>query len=391
MKKTKITAVATLGLLLAACSAGGGNGAPQEDAAKTVKIGVVLSSTGGAAGMGELERRGVELYEKLHGEEQNLEFIYADDKSDPGAAVSAVNKMIAEDQVDAVICCTTTPASLAVREPLELAETMQVSVAAGADIVEPAAERVYSFKTPYTDRAVQTAAVADMKANGVKSVAVLYLDDAYGEGGKAALEAAAADAGIDVVASAAFARDATDVTAQVLSLKKENPDAYVVWAILPSANVAQKALVDNGVAEPVYHSFGVTAPAFMDLGGDSVEGVRIAAGRLVAHQDVEGEDASSQAIKEFAEAYQEEFGESVTALSGFAYDAAGLIAQAASDTPAENGSAYRVALRNSFEKISGYVGTTGTFTYSPKDHTGIDHASLGVVVVKDGKFTSISQ
>lgn len=391
MKKTKIATVAMVCALLAACSAGSSEGADSDGRGTPLKIGVVMSSTGAAAGMGELERRGVELYEQLYAEEQNLEFVYADDKSDPGAAVAAVNRMIAEDQVDAVICCTTTPASLAVREPLEQAQTIQVSVAAGAEIVEPAAERPFSFKTPYTDRAVQTAAVADMQANGVETVAVLYLDDSYGESGKAALEEAAADAGIDVVASAAFARDATDVTAQALSLKQSDPDAYVVWAILPSANVAQKALIDNGVTEPVYHSFGITAPAFMELGGESVEDVRVAAGRLVAHQDVEGDDEESQAIRALAEAYKETFNDEVTALAGFAFDAAGLISYAGSQTPPGTGPEFRAALRNSFETISNYVGTTGSFSYSAEDHTGIDHESLGIVVVRDGQFSSAAQ
>lgn len=376
MKASKLFPAIVACVLLAAC------GTDSTGSDDVTKIGVIMSSTGAASGMGVPERQGVELYDRLHAESENLEFIYADDKSDPGVAVAELNRMVIEDQIDAVICCTTTPASLAIREAIEQHGVLQMSVAAGAEIVEPPSERPLSFKTPYTDRAVQVAAVEDMKTNGVESVAVLHLDDSYGESGRDALYEAAEDAGIEVVATAAYGRDSTDVTAQALSLRAASPDAYVVWGILPSANVAQSALFNIGVTEPTYHSFGVTTPSFMELGGESVEGVRIAAGRLVAHGDVEAEDEESEAIRNFADAFRAEFSEEVTALSGFAYDAAGVLSAAAKEAGHTSGEEFRVAL----EGITDYVGVTGTFTYSPEDHSGIDHGSLSIIEVRDGEY-----
>ena len=61
-----------------------------------------------------------------------VSFIKYDDGSDPARAVNATRKLIQEDRVHLVICCTTTPASLAVNKVIEEERVPNLSLAAAA-------------------------------------------------------------------------------------------------------------------------------------------------------------------------------------------------------------------------------------------------------------------
>ena len=65
-----------------------------------------------------------------------VSFIKYDDGSDPARAVNATRKLIQEDRVHLVICCTTTPASLAVNKVIE--EERVLTCPRRLSVIEPA-------------------------------------------------------------------------------------------------------------------------------------------------------------------------------------------------------------------------------------------------------------
>ena len=101
----------------------------------------------------------------------------------PARAVNATRKLIQEDRVHLVICCTTTPASLAVNKVIEEERVPNLSLAAAASVIEPADAHRYTFKTPLTDRLMIDHTVDYMVKQGWKQVAFMGLEDSYGEGG----------------------------------------------------------------------------------------------------------------------------------------------------------------------------------------------------------------
>ena len=127
-----------------------------------------------------------------------VEIIFLDDATDTSQAVTNVRRLISEDEVHAVICCTITANSLAIIDAVQEAEVPTVSMAASASIIEPVEERYWVFKTPQTDRLMIQGIVEDMQAKGFESVAFLGLDDAYGEGGLTEFQTLADEAGITI-------------------------------------------------------------------------------------------------------------------------------------------------------------------------------------------------
>ena len=161
--------------------------AAQADDRPELRIGVVSSVTGGASAIATGAVAAINLMEERTAADASLpfrvSFIKYDDGSDPARAVNATRKLIQEDRVHLVICCTTTPASLAVNKVIEEERVPNLSLAAAASVIEPADAHRFTFKTPLTDRLMIDHTVDYMVKQGWKQVAFMGLEDSYGEGG----------------------------------------------------------------------------------------------------------------------------------------------------------------------------------------------------------------
>jgi branched-chain amino acid transport system substrate-binding protein len=393
MRQIPFYASLAAGLLLmaSACSA------PSDTAGgdETIRIGVVVSVTGSASSLGESERNTIELFQEQFGEigGTEVEWIVEDDASDPTQAVTAVKQLIDQENVHAVVCCTVSPNSLAIIETVQGDEVPNISLAAAAQVVEPAAERTWVFKTPQNDALMVDVLTDHMLAQGIQTVGFLGFDDAYGEGGLAAFEQVIGDKAIEMTGNETYAREDTDVTAQLTRLSRANPDAYLIWAIPPGADVAQKDLVDLGLEGQVYQSHGVANATFLELGGDAIEGTFLPAGKLLTADDLADDDPQKEVLLEYRDAYEEEYGDgSANTFGGHAYDAMlvleGAIERALEgDADTSDVEAFRSTLRDEIEATSELPGTGGVFTYSADDHAGLDTDAVVMLEVREGDWT----
>jgi branched-chain amino acid transport system substrate-binding protein len=97
--------------------------------------------------------------------------------------VPNVRRLVTEDQVVAVIGASTSPASLAIIDAVAESQTPNISLAAARQIIAPVDEkRRWVFKTPQTEEQMSIPIVRDMAALGIKTVAYIGFNDAYGEG-----------------------------------------------------------------------------------------------------------------------------------------------------------------------------------------------------------------
>jgi branched-chain amino acid transport system substrate-binding protein len=371
--------------------------APTDTAAgdETIRIGVVVSVTGSASSLGEPERNTVQLFEQEFSEVggAEIEWIVEDDASDPTQAVTAVKQMIDRENVHAVVCCTVSPNSLAIIETVQGDEVPNISLAAAAQIVEPASERQWVFKTPQNDALMIDVLTDHMLEQGIENVAFLGFDDAYGEGGLAAFEQVIAEKPIEMTGRETFSREDTDVTAQLTQLSRDNPDAYLIWAIPPGADVAQKNLVDLGLDGVVYQSHGVANATFLELGGNAIEGTYLPAGKLLTVDDLPDSDAQKEVLLAYRDRYEEEHGEgSANTFGGHAYDAMlvleGAIERALDgDADPSDVEAFRSTLRDEIEATSDLAGTGGVFSYSADDHSGLDTDAVVMLEVSGGDWS----
>ena len=366
--------------------------------AQDIVIGAAIAQTGPASSLGTGEVVVLKLFEKQVNDAggvmgHNLKIVLLDTASDPSKAVLNVRKLITEDNALAVICCTTSPESLAVIDTVQRAGVPNISLAASASIVQPASERHWIFKTPPLDSVMVTAEVKDMVAQGVKTLGFIGFNDAYGQGGLDELKKALPGTGIELVDTESFARTDTNLSSQASKLVAANPDAVLIWAIPPGGNVAQKALQDAGYQGTFYQSYGMTNETFLRLGGSSLNGTRLSVLPVIVHDNLPSSLPFASVVQDFVRTYQAAYGSVPSSFAGHAWDA-GLILEAASkqvlaSTSPSDVKAFRSALRDAVEGLHDFQAVDGTFNFSPTDHSGLGSTSAVMVTVQDGTYQPI--
>lgn len=370
--------------------------AAQAQGVPVFKVGVITATTGAASTIAAPANNAIALYTEQLAAQPNapfkIEFIRYDDASDPTKSVNLVRKLIQEDGAAMIVCCTTTPSTLAVNKAAEDGQTTVVAMAASASVVEPSSEKRYTFKTPITDRMMVGHQLDYMLKKGVKSLAFMGLEDAYGEGGWVEIKSQAEKKGIKIVATERFARADTNFTPQALKVLQSKADAVYIHAIPPSASLVQEALKRVGYRGPIYHGAGSATNAFIDVGKTSVDGAIVGALPINVWHDLPASNPMAKSIGDFAKAYDAKYGAGKAELfAAQGYDAVALIGETikryiAAGKKSTDLAQVRKDLRDELERTKEYAGTVGIFNYKPTDHVGLDERTLFLVQVKNGKF-----
>jgi branched-chain amino acid transport system substrate-binding protein len=366
-----------------------------------LRIAAIIAVTGPASALGAPERNAVELFDKTWSSRTDLPFkikvISYDDGSDPTKSVSLTRKAIEEDKAHVVVCCTTTPGSMAIIDTVSAAKVTMISMASSLSIVEPASARPFTFKTPTSDKLMLQRTLDYMKRQGIKKIGFFGLEDAYGEGGLKELQNVAKDTGVELVATERFARQDTNFTPQALRLKQAGLDAAYIHAIPPSADLAHEALKRVGYTGPIYHGGGSSINAFVDIGKANVEGAIVGVGALNVYDQIEKDNPLRPVLAKFAELYDGAYGKGkVDLFAGQSWDAMMLAVDAyqratASGAKVDDLAATRVAIKDAMEHTKEWPGVNGIFNITPTDHLGLDKRSTFLSQIKGGKFVLIEE
>ncbi|GIQ76921.1 branched-chain amino acid ABC transporter substrate-binding protein [Bradyrhizobium sp. RD5-C2] len=352
--------------------------------------------TGPASALGLPAKNAIDLLQERLANDASLpftvKFITYDDASDPTKAVNSVRKLVTEDRAHVVICCSTTPASMAILDVVTQAKVPNISLALGQSVIEPVKERYWIFKTPSTDQLQIAVLVDDMIKQGSKKVAFLGLEDSFGEGGWVAMQSVAKAKGVEIVAAERFARTDTNFTPQALKVRQASPGAVYIHAIPPSSALVQQALRRVGYTGPIYHSGGSANSAFLSIGKKDVDGALLGTTPVLVYTDLAGNNPLKPVIADFAALYEKRFNvPKVDIFPGQAWDAGNIALKAAAEA-AKGGAkpddvdAFRAALRDKIEATKEFVGVGGIFNYTPSDHLGLDARSTFIAVVKNDEF-----
>jgi branched-chain amino acid transport system substrate-binding protein len=381
----RLTVVLAAGALVAAGCAEEQPAPGQQGGADSgpFKIGAVLDITGAGASLGVPERDTlIMLTEELNAaggiDGRQVEMIIEDDASTEDGAARATSKLINEDQVHVLLGASRTGPSLAMRPIAESTPIPMISLAANAAIVNGSQ---WVFKTAQNDSVVIENIVADAAAKGYRTLALARDASGFGEGVRELFDQIGAPSGVSVVAVETFAPDATDFTAQMVNIRNANADAVVIWGIPPAAGLAQKAYVQLGVGKPVYQSHGIGNQVFLDTAAESADGLVAPLGRLVVADQLPADDPQKQVITDFVADYRDRYSAAPSTFAGHAYDGFQLAVDALRTVGTDP-----QAIRDHLEKVSDFVGISGTFSMSPEDHSGLDADDLVLVTVRDQKF-----
>jgi branched-chain amino acid transport system substrate-binding protein len=359
-------------------------------AAAQIKVGVTVSATGPAASLGIPEKNTFALLPRTIAG-KTVEYIVLDDATDSTTAVRNTRKLTSEDKVDLIIGSTVVPNSLAMIDVAAESETPMISMAAGAVIVEPMdAKRRWVFKTPQNDSHMGTAITGHMADAGVKTVALIGFNDAYGEGWYREFSKLAELRKMKVVANERFARNDTSVTGQILKIMSANPDAVLIAGSGTPAALPQKTLKERGYKGKIYQTHGVANNDFLRVCGKDCEGTWLPAGPLLVAEQLPDASPVKKSALAYKNAYEKAYGAgTVSTFGGHAWDAGQLLAAAVPTAlkSAQPGTReFRKALRDAIEGTRNLAVSHGIVNMGPNDHVGLDQRARVMVQVVNGKW-----
>ena len=235
-----------------------------------------------------------------------------------------------------------------------------------------------------------------MKKTGIKTVAYIGYNDAWGDLVYDALTQAAEPAGIKIVANERYARTDTSVTPQILKIMTLHPDAVLTGGsgspgALPHIALAERGYRGAELQHARDHQFGVRAHRRRQRQrrdrADRPGGGRRAASRQ--QPDQEGQrDFSARNTK------RRTVRRSTDAFAAYAYDAMLILADAAKRalaTGAKPGTPeFRTALRDALYSTHELVGTHAVYNFKPGDRYGTDERSRVLVELEKGEWKLIN-
>jgi branched-chain amino acid transport system substrate-binding protein len=131
----------------------------------------------------------------------------------------------------------------------------------------------YVFRTSFTQETAMPK-VARYIANGLKAktVAVLFVNNDFGKGGRDAIHKALADAGVKVVADISTDSGQVDFSAPILKAKQSNADALFVYTNEEESARALRELRKQGFTKPIVGETTLVGQKVIDLAGDAANG-----------------------------------------------------------------------------------------------------------------------
>jgi branched-chain amino acid transport system substrate-binding protein len=360
--------------------------APAAPSGDPIKIGAIVSATGAAAPLGEPERNVLEMMQQQINDMGGIlgrpvEIIIEDDQTNPQEAVTAAQKLIQQDEVVALIACTISPSTLAVKPITSEAGLPQMAMAASNAITdEPPIDWIW--RTPPKDALAAKRALTYISEDlGATTVAVLHDENAFGASGAAEIEKSAPEYGLEVVAVESYKTEDTDVTAQLTKIKGSNPEVLIVWGTNPGPAVAAKNMVQLGMDIPYVGSHGIANMSFIELAGDAAEGVVFPAGKLLAPESIT-DPAQKSVTDQFIAAYEAAYGGPPNTFAGHAFDALALLLNAINTAQSTEPDAIQTALN----ATTGFPGPDGIYNYSPENHDGITVDDMIMVKIEGGAW-----
>ena len=354
--------------------------------AQDIRIGGLLETSGFIASLGGPGVDGVNLaIEQVNSaggiNGRKVQFINVNSESDNTKTVSGAKRLIEQEKVVAIIGPMSSGSAFAVTDTVERAKVPMIANGASRGIVLPPEQKRYSFLAPLTDVVVLGVMLKDMQARGIKKIAILNSDVAFGTAGRESLEKAAAAAGITLVARETFGNADTDMSPQLTKIRGSDADATVLWATGAGLAIATKNQRSLGIKTPLYLAHSANDFNFLRLAGDAANGILLPSSKIYVTAGLPASDPQKPVVEGFVHAYEKKYGKPPATFAGNGYDAAMMIIQAVrkAGTDPEK-------VRDAIEAIRDHMGVTAVYTYGPSDHFGTKPESVVMLTVRDGKF-----
>jgi branched-chain amino acid transport system substrate-binding protein len=368
----------------ASSGSGSGSGSGSSPSSgETIRIGMVMSTSGPAATLGEFQARGAELaVEEINAtggiDGRKVELIARDDQSDPERAVAETQGLLDED-VQAIVGSGITATCYAM-EPIIREAGLPTYCLSGAP---PPPENTHMFFGLPPLGAFASAQFPWMESEGHETMALLHSSDSTGELLGEQIPKLAEAAGFDVVGQEQFDLTAQDVSAQLTKLRGSDPDVLYIGNTGggPTATVL-RGLGDIGWDVPVVLTWSNATDAFLKTVAPVTADETYIGGTNLYVSDQLADDAEgAEAYAAYTKLYGERFDDRPDMYSASGYDAVQILAEAISSTDG-SGEAVRSYM---IDDLGTHGGVTGPIDFTEEDMRGIGPDSVILMrVTPDG-------
>jgi branched-chain amino acid transport system substrate-binding protein len=323
-------------------------------AKEAVTVGVIVPTTGSISVWGVNSERGIRLAAKqinaaggIDGAE--LRLLVEDSECKPEKAVAALRRMISQG-VQVVLGNICSSNVLAMAPIAEESKVVLFSTGASNPAISDAGD--FIFRSWPSDRIQGDLTAEYASRNGFKNVAILYVDNAYGQGLEGEFRKHFQELGgtIALTPSETYAEGDDDFHAQLDRIQGSGADGLYLAAYTREFPLILRQLREAGSEIPVIASETFDDPRTIQQAGPAADGVVFPSPAAFDETTPQG--------KEFAQAFEAEYGEPPGVTADTAFDAMKIVADALSGG-ARTGS----AIKDYLYGLSDYPGVAGTVRF----------------------------
>lgn len=290
-----------------------------------VKIGVILPMSGAIGGFGQSAWKGLELINSVTPKLKNgddIKLILLDTKSDKIEAANAMEKLISNENVDAVIGELTSTNTLAITK---IAEDKKVPlVAPVATNPRVTQDRTYTSRVCFNDN-FQGIVGANFAYNELKAKSAAIIIDSksdYSIGLAKAFEDSFSKLGGKIVKKALISAGDKDFKAHLSNIKSANPDLIYIPIYSNEAALIAIQAKQLGIKKPFLGGDGIAADKiFFEAGKDAIEG-------FMATDYYSADAKQTKKGEEFNKLYKEKYNEKTHTFAAMSADAYNVIVEA---------------------------------------------------------------
>jgi branched-chain amino acid transport system substrate-binding protein len=348
----------------------------QAQQGEPIKIGAVIALTGPGAGLGQPERNGMLLAEKVINEKggvkgRPIKVLIEDDGSKPDNAKSKAERLIFDDKVLVLLGPSLTASTGAVSAITNAEGMAELACTGLGPKIELTYKTLYHLLPPQllNARAMLEYTTKVLKA---KRVGVLH-DTGYGQVVMNSLNSLTGEYGVEFVSVEKFEVGATDTSAQAAKVRAADPEVLFIIATSP---VPFRNAREVRIAQPIVSAIGSSSY-------DYVRGMGEYADDIVFPEFVVGEDPAPHQT-DFVKRYQQEYNALPKNYEAAGWDAVHIAAKAI-ETAGPNATRAEIAkaMRGS------YSGTLASYNFAADDMTGIELSSYVYSKLVKGHFTRL--
>ena len=209
----------------------------------------------------------------VQGKRRKVELIGFDDRSETETVVRTFEKLMGTDKVDLILPPWGTGANFAVMPLIQkYGYPMLAPTATGRKLVDM--KNPFFFPLLQQPDRIMNALADLLAARGVKTAAVVYVDELFGLENLGALETALKAKSIEIVDKKSYPLGVKDLSPVLRDFKAKNPDAFVGITYPPDTFLVTGQAKEVGFNPKVFFAaVGTAFPVYKARMGETVEGV----------------------------------------------------------------------------------------------------------------------